>query len=673
MGWCRICSLTLLFLLLTSHSVHAYERDVHYDLTKYLARWAGFSETEAEQIGAADQELDAKAEFNPMPNPNFCPKLQKLAVAAPTPAIIEAACKEDPEFQRMLTAQRAYHFADGKRLQELKDSAFRGKNLKTLGHYLHVPQDTFAHSLMDYKDLPPMDRLVASLGFMPDEKIIGHFLYGHSVDKTYERPDLAEQMARYVYAELTRFTGSTNRWNEVEAAVVRFANAKDLDKKLRYLSASSPPSHTIALPQPPGLPTTPQEPMHEGRTFVEWQADLRDSSSKIREKAAQALRHFGEKAVPILAQTLKDTDANVRWAAAHALGEIGPAAKDAVPALIQALEDIDGMVRSRVKSTLRQIDPSVLEDRERAERAAAKERARQQKESAQPQAQALSGSGATAIRALLEALGDKDAEVRRKAAEALLKMDPPSRDQVPALIDILKSSNIAVARKAAAVVLGELATEAGEAVPALRQASTDSDGGVRGAAAAALRRIKFPNAPPGPCQDRSGRIRDSIGDDITNTSAGRRMSTMHIRPCLEEGDEEKKAAADRVNAAFVRAHKVNQSVNCTTLSRNPFTYEGKVVLVHLTFEQMAGRDKVILGEENSFGGFGGCGIVVSGVPHGIFSTDRVRVVLAGKVLGDTEAQFGQYWSMKFPHLEFSGVHICKEKDCVDFFGPESMR
>jgi hypothetical protein len=119
MRWCRTCGLTLLFLLLTSSSIHAYERDVHYDLTKYLARWAGFSEGEAEQIAAADQEIDAKPEFNPLPNPNFCPELRKLAGPASAIVAVPVACKNDPEFERMLTAQRAYHFVDNERLQAL--------------------------------------------------------------------------------------------------------------------------------------------------------------------------------------------------------------------------------------------------------------------------------------------------------------------------------------------------------------------------------------------------------------------------------------------------------------------------------------------------------------------------------------------------------------------------
>jgi len=182
--------------------VLAYEKDVHYDLTRYLALWAGFSEGEAEEIARANQDLDDNPATSPLPGPDFCPKRLPLAML-PSPAVLNVICKDDPEFQRMITAQRAYHFVNGKRLEELRSSAFASRNLRILGHYLHALQDVFSHSLMDYKDLPPLDKLAANLGAVPDERIIGHLFYGHSVDKTYHRPDLAELMARYVYNELT--------------------------------------------------------------------------------------------------------------------------------------------------------------------------------------------------------------------------------------------------------------------------------------------------------------------------------------------------------------------------------------------------------------------------------------------------------------------------------------
>lgn len=274
---------------------------------KWLARFT--AEDEAEQVATANQEIDAKPEFNPLPNPNFCHELRKIAGPASAIVAIPAVCKNDPEFQRMLAAQRAYHFVDSERLQALRESAFRGRNLKTFGHYLHALQDTFAHSLMDYADLPALDKLVANLGRLPDEEVIGHLLYWKSLDKTYERPDLAELMARYVYAELVRFKGSVNRWHELEATIARFVREKDLQKRVRYLSASSLSVPPDASSQPSGLPTKAQEPMHEGRTFAEWQADLRDPSPAVREKAALALGRFGSKAVPILTQTLRDSDA----------------------------------------------------------------------------------------------------------------------------------------------------------------------------------------------------------------------------------------------------------------------------------------------------------------------------------------------------------------------------
>lgn len=728
MGWWRMCGLTLLFVLLTSLFARAYERDVHYDLTKYLAQWAGFSDSEAKQIATADQELDAKPEFNPLPNQITCLKPLELAGVVAALLTIPKACKDDPEFQRMLTAQRAYHFVDGKRLQELRDSAFRGKNLKVLGHYLHALQDTFAHSLMDYADLPPLDKVVASLGRLPDEQVIGHLLYGHSVDKTYERPDLAEQMARYAYTELTEFQGSANRWNDVEAAVARFVREKDLQKQVRYLSAPSPPAPPHAESHPSGLPSKSQEPLYEGRSLVDWQGNLRDPSSGVREKAAEALGHFGDKAVPILAQTLKDTDADVRWAAAHALGEIGPAAKDAVPALVRALKDPDDMVRGRAEVTLRRIDPSVLENWEQSEKAAAEEEARRRREveSAQrlgktaqgsstgqasaessraeealyqgrgfaeweysllrdtsPQerkkaVEALGHFGPRAIPVIIKAFDERDQAFSLMAARVLDKIGPPGQDEVPALVEILKRTDKWIVRAAAANALEKIGPPAKDAIPLLTNISVrDPDERVRQAAKESLERIEDRTGAKTrvrrTCKDKSGKILGPSGRPLHELAALLR-STRYVPPCSEEGDEARKAAADQVAAAFRSRYGIREMVECEPLTRNPFAYEGKSIGLKATFFEMAARDTGIFrgrADEESKRVFSvgadllaGCPIVVSEIPQGTFGTKHQEVVLAAKVLGR---------SGKAPHLQFLGIHVCKEQDCADFFGPESLR
>lgn len=115
-------------------------------------------------------------------------------------------------------------------------------------------------------------------------------------------------------------------------------------------------------------------------------------------------------------------------------------------------------------------------------------------------------------------------------------------------------------------------------------------------------------------------------------------------------------------------------VGCEPLSRNPFAFEGATIGVQVTFDKMAARGTGIFrgraGQQDR-GMFGpraslvaGCPIVVSGIPQGTFGTTHQEVVLAAKVLGR---------SGQSPHLQFVGIYICKEGDCADFFGPESMR
>jgi tetratricopeptide (TPR) repeat protein len=249
----RLAGVLVLVMLSVSVAIRpaaGYEQDVHLTLTKYLAQWAGFSESEATEVAKANQELDSNPAFSAMPEiTGNCFRLignecKAIALGAINKKVLDdwvAKWKSDPSYQRILSAQRAYHFPDQKRLADLRRSAFGNKNLKTFGHYLHALQDSFSHSIMDYSSLASLrefdfDRLLASLGYLPDREVMGHTFYWHSVDKTSERPELAEMMARYVYKELTAFKGTPNRYGEIEAVVMRFVRETDDTRRTALLT-----------------------------------------------------------------------------------------------------------------------------------------------------------------------------------------------------------------------------------------------------------------------------------------------------------------------------------------------------------------------------------------------------------------------------------------------------
>jgi len=93
-----------------------------------------------------------------------------------------------------------------------------------------------------------------------------------------------------------------------------------------------------------------------------------------------------------------------------------------------------------------------------------------------------------AVPALIEALRDPDAGVRKAAATAVGKIDPDVKVAVPALTDALKDKAPPV-RQAAAGALGLIGPDAKDAIPALRETQKDSDRAVSRAAGMAIQRI----------------------------------------------------------------------------------------------------------------------------------------------------------------------------------------
>lgn len=143
----------------------------------------------------------------------------------------------------------------------------------------------------------------------------------------------------------------------------------------------------------PGEPLTWTEQLRVACGFE--LPELREPS-----EIADDFRQLGASALPELIEHLKDDDDTVRRIAAWALGEMGPAARDAVPALIAVLEDKDsGGARGCAAEALCKIGPTAK----------------------------------SAVPALREALKDKDSVLRVHAASALIAIGPVTESDLSVL------------------------------------------------------------------------------------------------------------------------------------------------------------------------------------------------------------------------------------------------
>jgi HEAT repeat protein len=184
--------------------------------------------------------------------------------------------------------------------------------------------------------------------------------------------------------------------------------------------------------------------------------------STLRRAGVEILELLGDKAVPVLpsvAEALGDQNRFVRWAAARAIGNIGPKqAPFAVPGLARLLFDLDDNVRLAASATL----------------------------------EAMGAEAKGAVPALVKAVVTGDAEPRVASMYVLVSIGADHcQPALGGLIESLKDEDPRV-RRAAADVLGKLAPIAGPAIPALRKAMEDDDQEVRINAGEAILAILAP-------------------------------------------------------------------------------------------------------------------------------------------------------------------------------------
>lgn len=214
-------------------------------------------------------------------------------------------------------------------------------------------------------------------------------------------------------------------------------------------------------------------------------------------------------------KALKHPDASVRYQAAILLANLGPTAKFAVADLRETLKDANGYVRVKAAEALWKIEktpatvllPVLLE--------ALKDKDAQLRAAAAPVIGMLGSKAKTAVPALIQALKDKDERVRGEAVSALGEIGPPAKEAAPALLSLVQDDfsfveplvvsalgnmgpgvvpallkgldDASVARRrAAAEALTLLGPQAREALPGLLRALADKDASVRSQSARAL-------------------------------------------------------------------------------------------------------------------------------------------------------------------------------------------
>ena len=169
--------------------------------------------------------------------------------------------------------------------------------------------------------------------------------------------------------------------------------------------------------------------------------------------AAFALSRIGPEAIPPLITALSAEDVSKRGGAAMALGDMGPAAREAAPALIANLGNPDPEVQRTVGDALAQIGPET-------------------------------------VKPVAEALGSAEARTRQGAALALGGLGKAAKEAGPRLADVTEKETDASARIAELGALSRVGVEAGRSVPLLVDALKSGDDALRHAAVNGLALVR---------------------------------------------------------------------------------------------------------------------------------------------------------------------------------------
>ena len=242
----RLATLAFLAALATPLACAGFEADVHFGLTLWLARQAGFAPGEAEAVALANQRLDAgSVEYMASP-------LQFACLARFAPGAMDAQARHYPSESRVPADVQSRPVVPGgvPALSQVGAALRRaegGKAAFMLGEFgrsLHSLQDSWAHrglpSVPNWSHhgiecdarlamAAPLDRGAPS---------------SHAANLTWRWPADVEEMARTTYQQMLRYPkvhGSPRQaapWEQVRQALPAFSGARTKSAKSDWFVAN---------------------------------------------------------------------------------------------------------------------------------------------------------------------------------------------------------------------------------------------------------------------------------------------------------------------------------------------------------------------------------------------------------------------------------------------------
>jgi hypothetical protein len=232
--------LALLLAILVATPSYGFEADVHYGLTYWLAREAGFSTADAQQIAAADQSLDEGSAVpapwavvhilirNDVTDSNFVRKNH-----FPSDTVEPAAAKDRTVEPASAAAVRGIRNA----INSSTDGGGKAGQLWDLGVSLHPLQDSWSHQGEPGIPFQPIYELRPQLSY--GHPCLRGGWYSHDADLTYLHEDDTIKMADSVYSYLTDYLShrpdlkvrAPANWNDLKPRVEAFARAASKQAK----------------------------------------------------------------------------------------------------------------------------------------------------------------------------------------------------------------------------------------------------------------------------------------------------------------------------------------------------------------------------------------------------------------------------------------------------------